>query len=122
MFFFFFFFYSSSSSFLHFSSSSSYFCSSSPIEELGVNGGPLRATGDVSPHPSVSAAPSGSGQPQSLTMEKKRDVTAAMSSPSVIKALDMGIPKEAIEVAVKERLLAGNGMFMLQQERSFFKS
>merc|ERR1719295_733579 len=34
-----------------------------------------------------------------------------MSSPSVVKALDTGIPKEAIEIAVKERLLAGNGHF-----------
>jgi len=85
------------------------------VRELGVNGGPLTATGDVSHKPTSPAASSASsssgGQPQSLTMEQKREVRAAMGSPSVIKALDTGIPKEAIEIAVKERLLAGNGHF-----------
>ena len=44
-----------------------------------------------------------------LTNKQKREVRAAMCSLSTIKALDTGIPKEVIEIAIKERLLAGNG-------------
>lgn len=44
-------------------------------------------------------------------MDQKREVRAAMSSPSVVKALETGIPKEAIEMAIKDRLLAGNGTY-----------
>jgi len=84
-------------------------------KELGVNGGPLTSTGDdnrKSASPSTSAASANNESPsRSLTTEQKREVRAAMSSPSVVKALDTGIPKEAIEIAVKERLLAGNGHF-----------
>ena len=46
-----------------------------------------------------------------LTMDQKREVRAAMSSPSVVKALEAGISKEAIEMGIKNRLLAGNGHF-----------
>merc|ERR1719383_541514 len=85
------------------------------VRELGVNGGPLTSTGDdnrKSASPSTSAASANNESPsRSLTTEQKREVRAAMSSPSVVKALDTGIPKEAIEIAVKERLLAGNGHF-----------
>ena len=85
------------------------------VRELGVNGGPLTTTGDKiqkSVSPSKSAASANNGSPsRSLTAEQKREVRAAMSSPLVVKALDTGIPEEAIEIAVKERLLAGNGHF-----------
>ena len=48
-----------------------------------------------------------------LTLEQSREVRAAMSSPSVAKALAMGIPKEAIQTAIGERLLNGNGMLLM---------
>ena len=48
----------------------------------------------------------------SLTMDQRREVRAAMCSPSVIRALEMGICKEAIEMAIKNRLLQGNGTYL----------
>jgi baculoviral IAP repeat-containing protein 2/3 len=88
------------------------------VRDIGVNGGPV-TSGDEAPRrttPSVTgnhaaAGTSNSSPSRSLTMDQKREVRAAMSSPSVVKALETGIPKEAIEMAIKDRLLAGNGHF-----------
>ena len=50
---------------------------------------------------------------KSLTSEQNREVKAAMSSPSVAKCLSMGIPKDAIETAIRERLYAGKGKYFI---------
>jgi len=84
------------------------------VRELGVNGGPLTSCGNNSnkQSPSTSTATkSDSASPTSLSSEQNREVRAAMGSPSVAKALSMGIPKDAVETAIRERLLAGNGHF-----------
>ena len=60
---------------------------------------------------------------KSLTSEQNREVKAAMSSPSVAKCLSMGIPKDAIETAIRERLIVGKGKYLpkvgCKQYRSF---
>lgn len=91
------------------------------VRDIGVNGGPVTSGEDVTrkatPSTSANQLPAGTSgissvsPPRSLTMDQKREVRAAMSSPSVVKALETGIPKEAIEMAIKDRLLAGNGHF-----------
>jgi len=89
------------------------------VRDIGVNGGPVtsgdEATRKVTPSTiSAQQSPavtSSSSPSRSLTMDQKREVRAAMSSPCVVKALETGIPKEAIEMAIKDRLLAGNGHF-----------
>jgi len=92
------------------------------VRDIGINGGPVH--GDEVPTNTPAPSTSGggtqtpaattrdaSGLSRSLTVDQKREVRAAMSSPSVGKALETGIPKEAVEVAIKERLLAGDGHF-----------
>lgn len=93
------------------------------VRDIGVNGGPV-SSGDDAVHrtssrtsagnssgSSSSSSSSGASTSRGLSMDQKREVRAAMSSPSVVKALETGVPKEAIEMAIKNRLLAGNGHF-----------
>ena len=83
------------------------------MQELGVNGGALISDGDGTYKiitPSTSQASTNNDTPsKNLTIKQKMEVRAAMSSPSVVMALEMGIPKETIEIAIRERLIAGNG-------------
>ena len=88
------------------------------VQDIGVNGGAVTLGDEVLEEiaPSVSenhmsTRTKNSKPSKGLTMDQRREVRAALSSPSVVKALEAGIPKEAIEMAIKNRLLAGDGHF-----------
>jgi len=110
------------------------------VQDVGVNGGPVKSDDDVpegrtattsAPIASTSAptastsvptastsAPTASeamaadsSQQRSWTNEQEKGIRAAMSSPLVDKALEAGIPKEAIKITVQERWLSSDGHF-----------
>ena len=80
------------------------------VEELGKNGGPLTSMGDenrkATPTSTSAASANNESPSRSLTTEQKREVRAAMRTPWVAKALETGIPQEAIKIAIEEQLLA----------------
>ena len=75
-------------------------------QEKGVGGGSL-ANYDPSAMNSKSRKTNFSSN--SFPTEQNREVRYAMSSPSVSIALSVGIPRDSVEVAIRERLIAGNG-------------
>ena len=75
-------------------------------QEMGVGGG-LLANYDFFAMNSKSQKTNFSSN--SFPTEQNREIRYAMSSQSVSKALSMGVPRDPVEVAIRERLIAGNG-------------